>query len=47
MTSARFKQEIGQFFVSASFFTGRDAHVAGWHGSKAAMKLNKSTSGGG
>jgi hypothetical protein len=27
MTSARFKHEIGQFFVSASFFTGKDAHV--------------------
>jgi inorganic pyrophosphatase len=34
----RLKQEIEQFFVSATFFT-KDARIEGWRGPKAAMKL--------
>jgi len=35
----RLKQEIEQFFLSATFFTSKDAKVTGWRGPKAAMKL--------
>ena len=35
----RLKQEIEQFFVSATFFTGKDPRIEGWRGPKAAKKL--------
>jgi inorganic pyrophosphatase len=35
----RLKREIEQFFVSATFFTGKDARIQGWRGPNAAMKL--------
>jgi inorganic pyrophosphatase len=38
----RLKQEIEQFFVSATFFTGKNVRVEGWRGPKAATKLIKS-----
>ena len=38
----RLKQEIEQFFVSATFFTGKNVRVEEWRGPKAAMKLIKS-----
>jgi inorganic pyrophosphatase len=37
--SSRIKEEIEQFFTSATFFTGKKAKVMGWHGPKAADKL--------
>jgi inorganic pyrophosphatase len=36
---SRIKEEIEQFFTSATFFTGKKAKVMGWHGPKAADKL--------
>ena len=36
---ARVKQEIEQFFVSATFFTGKAVKVKGWRGPKAANRL--------
>jgi inorganic pyrophosphatase len=38
----RMKEELEQFFVSATFFTGKDARVTGWRGPKAALKLIQS-----
>jgi inorganic pyrophosphatase len=38
----RLKQEIEQFFLSATFFTGKDARLKGWRGPKAAEKLIRS-----
>lgn len=38
----RLQQELEQFFVTATFFTGKDARVEGWRGPKAAMKLIES-----
>jgi inorganic pyrophosphatase len=38
----RLKQEIEQFFVSATFFTGKDPRIEGWRGPKAATKLIES-----
>lgn len=37
------KGEIEQFFVSATFFTGKDVRIEGWRGHKAALKLIEST----
>ena len=34
--------EIEQFFLSATFFTGKDARLKGWRGPKAAEKLIRS-----
>ena len=38
----RLKEELEQFFVSATFFTGKDARVTGWRGPNAALKLIES-----
>ena len=38
----RLKKELEQFFVSATFFMGKDARVTGWRGPKAATKLIES-----
>jgi inorganic pyrophosphatase len=35
----RLKQEIEQFFLSATFFTGKTVKITGWRGPKAATKL--------
>jgi hypothetical protein len=35
------KEEIEQFFVSATFFTGKDPRIEGWRGPNAALKLIK------
>lgn len=35
----RLTEEIEQFFVSATFLTGKDPEIQGWRGPKAAMKL--------
>jgi inorganic pyrophosphatase len=35
----RLKEEIEQFFVSATFFTGKDPRIEGWRGPKPAAKL--------
>jgi inorganic pyrophosphatase len=37
----RLKEEIEQFFVSATFFTGKDPRIEGWRGPNAALKLIK------
>jgi inorganic pyrophosphatase len=37
--SARMREEIEQFFVSATFFTEKDPSVLGWKGPKEALKL--------
>jgi len=37
----RLRQEIEQFFLSATFFTGKDARIEGWRGPDAAIKLIK------
>jgi inorganic pyrophosphatase len=39
----RMKEEIEQFFLSATFFTGKDARIEGWRGPKAAAKLIERT----
>jgi inorganic pyrophosphatase len=39
----RLKKEIEQFFVSATFFTGKDVRIEGWRGPKAALRLIEST----
>jgi inorganic pyrophosphatase len=39
----RLKQEIEQFFVSATFFTGKDVKIKGWRGPKAAAKMVESS----
>ncbi len=36
---ARFREEIEQFFLSATFFTDKAAKIKGWRGPKAAEKL--------
>jgi inorganic pyrophosphatase len=38
----RLKQEIEQFFLSATFLTGKDARIEGWRGPNAVMQLVKS-----
>jgi hypothetical protein len=38
----RLKEELEQFIVSATFFTGKDARIAGWRGPNAALKLIES-----
>jgi inorganic pyrophosphatase len=38
----RLKEEIEQFFVSATFFTGKNPCIDGWRGPKAATKLIES-----
>jgi inorganic pyrophosphatase len=35
----RLKAEIEQFFLSATFFTGKKARITGWRGPKAADKI--------
>jgi inorganic pyrophosphatase len=35
----RLREEIGQFFVSATFFTGKDPRIEGWRGPKAALGI--------
>lgn len=35
----RLRQEIEQFFLSATFFTGKEVRVRGWHGRKRAQKV--------
>ena len=43
----RVKAEIEQFFLSATFFTDKQAKVTGWRGPKAAQKfVNASLAGG-
>jgi len=37
------REEIEQFFLSATFFTGKDPKVNGWRGPKAAEKLIRSS----
>ena len=39
----RLREEIEQFFVSATFFTGKDAKIEGWRGPKAALGVVKQT----
>jgi inorganic pyrophosphatase len=39
----RLKAEIEQFFLSATFFTGKDARIEGWRGPRAASKLIERT----
>ena len=39
----RLKQEIEQFFLSATFFTDKDARIEGWRGPKAAVNLVESS----
>ena len=39
----RFLDEIEQFFVSATFFTGKDPRIEGWRGPKAALGVVKQT----
>ena len=39
----RLKEEIEQFFLSATFFTGKDARIEGWRGPRAASKLIERT----
>jgi inorganic pyrophosphatase len=38
----RLREEIEQFFLSATFFTGKDVKLKGWHGAKAAHELIRS-----
>jgi inorganic pyrophosphatase len=35
----RLRDEIEQFFVSATFFTGKDPKIIGWRGPKAVERL--------
>ncbi len=35
----RLKEELQQFFLSTTFFTGKDARIEGWRGPNAALKL--------
>jgi len=35
----RLREEIEQFFVSATFFTGKDPKIMGWRGPKAVSRL--------
>jgi len=37
----RMREEIEQFFVSATFFTGKDPKIEGWKGPKAALAIIK------
>ena len=37
----RLREEIEQFFVSATFFTGKDPKIEGWRGPKAALAIVK------
>ena len=39
----RLREEIEQFFVSATFFTGKDPKIEGWRGPKAALGVVKRT----
>jgi len=39
----RLREEIEQFFLSATFFTGKDAKIEGWRGPKAALGVVKQT----
>jgi inorganic pyrophosphatase len=39
----RLREEIEQFFVSATFFTGKDPRIEGWRGPKAALAIVKDT----
>jgi inorganic pyrophosphatase len=39
----RLREEIEQFFVSATFFTGKDPIIEGWRGPKAALGVVKQT----
>ena len=39
----RLREEIEQFFVSATFFTGKDPKIEGWRGPKAALGVVKQT----
>src|SRR5207249_2936323 len=36
---AAVREELGQFFISATFFEDKDARVLGWKGPKAAERL--------
>ncbi len=33
------REQLEQFFISATFFTGKDAKIKGWQGPKAALSL--------
>jgi len=35
------REEIEQFFVSATFFTGKNPRIEGWRGPKAALHIVK------
>jgi inorganic pyrophosphatase len=35
----RLREEIEQFFVSATFFTGKDPKIIGWRGPQAVERL--------
>ena len=37
----RLREEIEQFFVSATFFTGKNPRIEGWRGPKAALHIVK------
>lgn len=37
------REEIEQFFLSATFFTGKDPKIEGWRGPKAALGVVKQT----
>ena len=37
----RLRDEIEQFLVSATFFTGKDPRIEGWSGPKAALHIVK------
>ena len=39
----RLREEIEQFFVSATFFTGKNPRIEGWRGPKAALGVVKQT----
>jgi inorganic pyrophosphatase len=39
----RLRQEVEQFFLSATFFTGKDVKLKGWHGPKVARELLRSS----
>jgi hypothetical protein len=41
------KAEIEQFFLSATFFTDKQAKITGWRGPKAAHKLVSASLAGG
>jgi inorganic pyrophosphatase len=39
----RMREEIEQFFLSATFFTGKDPRIEAWRGPQAAAKLIERT----